>query len=563
MSIEINSTITEELMMHAQRIVTFFGNNMQKDMCLIQIPIAAYMEAEQYLDRADVFNEADKIYGKDVDQLEKDITNFNESPLVSAIRSNSRNKCFDCNLPVPSFDFSSFKSDLVDDIKSFLSGGNKLFSGGVNASLPNLAYLLSFLCLPDLTKMLSLLLMRLLGTLGKFNLGNFNLTGFIMAIIGKILKAMLSFLNTMFKYSLGSSTCIIETLKTLSSLVSSTGNELESAADNFSRNLQILTEDSARIQSKIFQESDNYQKKIDKVNESLGKFSSKSAEENKKFQEAMVSLAQKLPEKSVLNNVAFEKEFKELENTFQSSITHLMEQVQNLLGLKTYFECEAKRNGTSVASEIEGIQNVIMLINLIKSIIQRKSNKLANTSYNATNKPNVAPLLQEDQFDIGDIATVISDVLGKEVAIASTDSTDIGILIGNSNNKLNNSLDLFSCNLIDFIDNSDFNSVISDAANIITSGTGIDPVIPRVTLDDIYNSVNSNYIFAPINPVQLDNIGTQIKTIMDYLGAVSVPTTTVSNKTGTKISGNISTVGSINVEEIDADSITARLFQLS
>lgn len=561
MSITIDSTITEEVLLHAQRIVSFFGNQLQIDMCLIQVPIAALLEAEQYLDKAAVFNNADKIYGKDVDQLEKDITQFNESPLVSAIRNNSKNRCFDCKIPIAKVDFKSFKDGLTNDIDSFLSNGSKLFTGGINASLPNLAYLLSFLCLPDLTKMLSLLLMKLLGTLGKFNLGNFNLTGFIMAIIGKILTAMLSFLNTMLKFSLSSTTCIIATLKSLSELANSVGDEISDTVGNTVNNIKVLAEDSGRVQRAISSKNDPYQKQLDKVDSSLDNFKNKAEEQNKNFKAAINKLAGRLPEKRTdsFGANSLDKAFAELEQTFQDAVNHLNEQVQNLFGLKTYFECEAKRNGTSISLEIEGIQNVIMLINLIKSIIKRKANNIAQTSYNSSSMLAEASLEQEKQFDISDIAAVVADALGKEIAIATSSGTDVGILIGANGPNLNDTLDLFSCNLIDFMDNSDFNNVISDAANIVTSGNGLEPTIPRITLDDIYNT---DYVFAPLNPVQLDNIGTQIQTVMDYLGAVSVPVTPMSQPkvSQPKVSN---TAGSINVADIDASSITARLYQLS
>lgn len=569
MSIDISSNITEEVLMHAQRIVTFFGNALQTDMCLVQVPVAALMEADQYLDRADVLNQADKIYGRDVDQIDKDVTQFNESPIVTAIRSNSRNRCFNCNIPIDKISFKNFKTDLANDIKNFLNNGSQLFIGGVNGSLPNLAFLLSFLCLPDLTKLLSMMLMRLIGTLGKFNLGNFNLTGFIMAIIGKILKAMLSFLNTVINYSLSPITCIIETMRSLSTIATAAGDELSQAIEQGASNVQLLAEDSARLahMTTSTKSATQYQKSVDEFNTSLDNFSNDSAEANERFRGAMKEMANSVKQPNIAWANNLEKDFDNFEATLKSGVTHITEQIQNLFGLKHYFECEAKRNGTSVASELEGMQNTIMIINLIRAVIKKKTQHLAEQSVVSSNRLNTSMPSSDKQFDVADIASVVADTLGKQVAIASANGTDIGVLIGDTNIPLNDSLDLFSCNLVDFIDNSDFNTIISDAADIVSSGTGTPPMIPRITLDDVYNNTNANYVFAPINPNQLDNIAEQMKDVMDYLGAVTVPVTTASSQS--KISGNVNTGGNINgsipmtVEDIDINSITARLHQLS
>ena len=200
MTITSDTNITEELLYAAQKIVSFYGDSLQSEMCLVQVPISALLEAQEYIDKAQVYNDADKINGKSIDQLHKDLSDFNETPLAAAIRERANSNCFNCKLEFPKISGKLFKDDLIGSITSFLANGNNLLrssSFGIELALPNLVLLLSFLCIPDLAKLLALLAARLLTWISGINLGNFNLAGFIMAIVGKILSKLFSFLNTM------------------------------------------------------------------------------------------------------------------------------------------------------------------------------------------------------------------------------------------------------------------------------------------------------------------------------------------------------------------------------
>ena len=52
MTITSNTNITEELLYAAQKIVSFYGDSLQSEMCLVQVPISALLEAQEYIDRA-------------------------------------------------------------------------------------------------------------------------------------------------------------------------------------------------------------------------------------------------------------------------------------------------------------------------------------------------------------------------------------------------------------------------------------------------------------------------------------------------------------------------------
>lgn len=537
MTITANTNITEELLYAAQKIVSFYGDSLQSEMCLVQVPISALLEAQEYIDRAAVYNDADKINGKSVDQLHKDLNDFSETPLAAAIRNRANSNCFNCKLEFPKISGKVFKDDLIGNIVSFLGNGNNLLrssSSGIEKALPNLVLLLSFLCIPDLAKLLALLSARLMLLISGINLGNFNLAGFIMAIIGKILSKLFSFLNAMIEIGMSPILCIFEALKTFTDLIPKAS--------------------SASFVASVVG--------ADKISSTLSKWDSTTSS----FKTMMNDVGTTLPKTNPIDSISIDEQFKRVESVVQESINGLSEQVQNMLGLKTYFECEAKRNGTSFSTQIEGVQNVIGLINLIKQIIKRKSDKIAYAQFTGSQTP-VA------DFTIKDIAIVMSKAIDKEVLIATANNNDVGIVIGQSSIPNVDNLDIFKCNMIDFLDNSDYNQIISEAAHTSTTyGDGLEPTIPKIGIEDVF--INKDFAFIQVNGSNIDNAADKIKAIIDYLGVITVPKQSTSNNTGQtqyldkqvpfNNTGKINIANtSINIKDIDINAISTKLHQLS
>ena len=549
MTITANTNITEELLYAAQKIVSFYGDSLQSEMCLVQVPISALLEAQEYIDRAAVYNNADKINGKSVDQLHKDLNDFSETPLAAAIRNRANSNCFNCKLEFPKISGKVFKDDLIGNIVSFLGNGNNLLrssSFGIEKALPNLVLLLSFLCIPDLAKLLALLSARLMLLISGINLGNFNLAGFIMAIIGKILSKLFSFLNAMIEIGMSPILCIFEALKTFTDLIP------KASTDIFDFIGQSAS--SASFVASVVG--------ADKISSTLSKWDSTTSS----FKTMMNDVGTTLPKTNPIDSISIDEQFKRVESVVQESINGLSEQVQNMLGLKTYFECEAKRNGTSFSTQIEGVQNVIGLINLIKQIIKRKSDKIAYAQFTGSQTP-VA------DFTIKDIAIVMSKAIDKEVLIATANNNDVGIVIGQSSIPNIDNLDIFKCNMIDFLNNSDYNQIISEAAHTSTTyGDGLEPTIPKIGIEDVF--INKDFAFIQVNGSNIDNAADKIKAIIDYLGVITVPKQSTSNNTGQtqyldkqvpfNNTGKINIANtSINIKDIDINAISTKLHQLS
>lgn len=553
MTITSDTNITEELLYAAQKIVSFYGDSLQSEMCLVQVPISALLEAQEYIDKAAVYNDADKINGKSIDQLHKDLSDFNETPLAASIRRRANSNCFNCKLEFPKISGKLFKDDLINSISGFLSNGNNLLlhtSHGIEKTLPNLVLLLSFLCIPDLSKLLALLTARLMALIAGINIGNFNLAGFIMAIIGKILSKLFGFLNAMIEIGMSPILCIFEALKTFTDLVPKATTDI---VDFIGKSANA----GAIVANVVGAE---------KVGKTLSKWDSTTSS----FKTMMNDVGTTLPKVNPIDSISLDEQFKRIESIVQESINGLSEQVQNMLGLKTYFECEAKRNGTSFSTQIEGVQNIIGLINLIKQIIKRKSDKIAYSEFTGSKTP-VA------DFTINDIAIVMSNTIDKEVLIATSDNNDVGIVIGQSSIPNIDNLDIFKCNMIDFLDNSDYNQIISEAAHTSTTyGDGLEPTIPKIGIEDVF--INGGYTFVQANGNDIDNAADKIKAIIDYLGVITVPkqNASTSNNTGQtqyldkdkqvpfNNTGKINIANtSINIKDIDINAISTKLHQLS
>jgi hypothetical protein len=156
--------------------------------------------------------------------------------------------------------------------------------------------------------------------------------------------------------------------------------------------------------------------------------------------------------------------------------------------------CEGDRNGPGIKDKIEDVVEIIQLINLVRAVIRQKSFNIALDGLCNANEDNqISPdklRTEVEPFSSDDIATVLENAFGGMAQIIGSEGGDLGILLQNEGAPSPNALNMFNCELNDFVQNTQFDQVIEEGIvlaeeNLI--GEGLDPrtnLRPRTSEDN-------------------------------------------------------------------------------
>ena len=138
--------------------------------------------------------------------------------------------------------------------------------------------------------------------------------------------------------------------------------------------------------------------------------------------------------------------------------------------MKQYSESE--RSIRKASDSIESITQWIQLINLIRSIIRKKTRIIASGIVSNT---EIANNINKPRY-----IDIIGDTLDKVVVLVESDADNVGILITENSRALDSQspLSIYSCNIKDFIESTNLDRIIEDAKTFAennTVGKGNDP----------------------------------------------------------------------------------------
>jgi hypothetical protein len=224
-----------EVLLHAQKIIEAFSKALSDNNCMTQIPIAVYSEAQNGVDQmedaliamGDPNNEnIRRLQVRDTlppnqasgVQLPKD-EEFILNGITNNLRRIAGEECIDCGWDeFPDFSVGDLWENVMQDLEDWINKFEQFldqFRGldkALDPSICHLTYLLSFVCIPDLIRLLALLLALLIKLLSGININGFSLLGFINAIIGAIIGALLDYIASVLDWALSPIGCIIDSL---------------------------------------------------------------------------------------------------------------------------------------------------------------------------------------------------------------------------------------------------------------------------------------------------------------------------------------------------------------
>ena len=480
---------------YAQLIIEHFSKALEENGCLIQVPAALYVEIDDQYNRLvdyieSAVNSGSVNLGGGADNSVSytyQEGDFKQTEIAQAVREAIRrasNDCFNCSIPKPKFDFSGIFDNLMAEIQNTLEQFKGIFKYN-KASVCQYAFFLSYLCIPDLLKLVSLILAAITKLLSNITLPRITIALFINAILSAIIEVLVSNISILARFALTPVLCILDAIDSIIA--------------------QLPTPENIRAQN----EQDLIRLG---VNEKFmqGEYDTGLADKSKKIREAYTSRVRKYEQEASMNTQKYVKEiFGPLEETINKSVDSLNNSIAELTGLLNHFSCEPSRSGLTISQYLSNLSEFMALVNLLRYIIKFKGKKaafeqLCNTPTDSSNYGNNNHTdIYDTPMSIDNIGSIIADVLGSDIDIITNDDGNviaIGIKNPNSDIDTSSNLSFWSCNLKDFAESVIVPNLINDI---------IQNDIPTLNIDD-FNMTPWKVTVVPNSSYTPESVNTDI-----------------------------------------------------
>ena len=443
LSRKVNPTAsTTYAVAYAQLIVDHFSKALQENGCLIQVPVGLYIQfddqynrlvdyIESALNAGNIDNDGNGDKLDDVVHPDGAINPKHLAAIKSAIRKAS-NDCFACNIEKPKFDFSGIFGNLLKDITTSLDQFKNI--GKFNkASVCQYAFFLSYLCLPDLLKLIALILAAIVKTTQNIQLPRLTIAVFINAILGAIIEALVKNISILARFALTPVLCILDSIDSIIDQLPTPENIRSASAEDLKK---------LGVNDKFME----------------GKYDTNLKKKTQEIRQQYTSRVNKYAEKAETNTRKYVEEIMgPLQETINRSVESLNNSISELTGLLNHFSCEPARSGLTISQYLSNLSELMAMANLLRYIVRMKSGKSAIEK--VCNAPSGQQNFGEDNdtsnidgnLSIGNIGSVIADTIGTDIDLITDENGNaIAVAIKDNNDENKSNLSFYSCNLDDF-----------------------------------------------------------------------------------------------------------------
>ncbi len=567
---------SSEKIHYAQTIVDAFTKAMDSNQCLSKIPITLISQVDLYTENLNdiltsigeipvnntgnnfTFNTpipASAINDGFVIEVNNPLNDEGDPIFISDLKNKFNQECIPCGTTLPKLDLKNIFSGILDQIKVFIEFLDGLFSN-LKPNYCHFLYFLSFLCIPDLARILALIIARIMQLTSNLVLGSISVSGFIMGILGSILSQLTRYALDMVNFAISPITCLLTSLNDILDKLPTTGaiNRKLSDEEYFRLYGKVKTTETDRLPL------DPYIQKLDETHKSI-------------------------------NNL-IRGEFEKAGEVIASASNGVQQTFQDLFALKNFMECENERTGNGLFEKINNIAELVQIANLLASLLKKKAKK-ATVDELCRYKGQTRLTNTTNPISVDDIADIIEEVDNNVVDVIENDNgEDIGIVITNPTGPTPNDqlLSIFTCNLADFIRDNTLDQILEDIvpiaeAELLDPANNLKPPRAnnrprnRVSVGALKNTpgqtivifsnntANNENAFAIINDIFGYN-PFQDKTELNYYSVTNPKnndqkiTTPSKNDSFTNLSGNIGSKQFIITNDVVSGNTVSRADQI-
>lgn len=417
-------------------IISEYSNTVSKYECENKLPIAMWVELENgkndLIRILNIVNEnnVDLTKYDDANDITSEIQNSNGlSPFVEEVgpvenqSKNKNNKCNFCNPIKINWNLKLNKPEIMVSLRASVSSVDFLFKSNT-AIVCSTALSVSQGCIPDLVKLIGMVLMALSVLISSVNLESFSLSGLISATLGAILNIAIKKAMFIANISVTKSECFSTMIKEI----------MDSLPTS-----QSLNE---RLDPELLKKFNLYNPSPTNLNaayDRLDSYATKAATDklNKIFDSMGV-----------------------ITDTVDMALEKVNQWIEGLFALSNYIPCERERSNTKPSELLEKISNIVTIINVITAVISKKKSKECsgdstkddNTSKDTNgNSPDDTNSINDNALTPDEIAEVIADIIDIDGVVKDPDGTTIAIIVPDIGLGTVY-LDMFGCNLPNFME---------------------------------------------------------------------------------------------------------------
>lgn len=438
------------LLYEAELIANAFSKALEENNCLIILPIALHQELETTIKDLEELRDT---ASNTNNQLEKRPTGDGRPHTQDGIFNVSaddiqavKDECFSCDIELPTIKFDIKLDGLIGKIKAQLDAFHKL--GKVDKlDLCQVSYATSQQCIPDIVRLIGLILTALLAIMALKKLSNLSIMAFIKGILSTLLGKLLGSVKLTVDIGSLNLGCFVEILKELALAVPTQENIARTMAKQNALDAGLLV---ATDRSNLEVNSNSPLRSS--VIRGLEKSLLDMTEEIENIEDEVDSLSESL-----------EETFGMVSDTVNLAINEVNAYVSSLFSFQTHFECEAVRNGMQVEEAIDIISNLISTLNLLSSLVLSKAKKSTRDnicrSKNIINKLSVNDIADIEYKDtVQDFNQTVA-----EIVKSADNNNTLQLLIKDEPFEGLPKIDLFDCNLDEFIQSHTLPNILSVA----------------------------------------------------------------------------------------------------
>ena len=483
-----NSVDVNDVLYNAQLISNAFSKTMEDNNCLLMLSIGLHQEIDNTIkDLEDLVNNVSDT--NDLLDKEED-TDSGEDILdtINDIISDLKDKCFQCDLKIPDLDFDMDLNAVMDALKAQIDLFKSIFKVD-KIDLCQPAFALQSSCVPDIIRLITLLLTAFVSIMTLKKLSNISVSAFIKGVLSTLLSKITQSLKITVNIGSTNISCLVNALQEIALAIPTQQNIAKKLSEQERIALGFSDQDGNDLNTN-FLRSDMLNKLNDTINTSTVNINTIDNELNNA--------------ESQINEA-----FTLINDVIDLSLDELNNYIQSLLGFQTYFECESKRSGMDVEDAIKMINNLIQVINMLSSLVLSLVKK--DLREQACKTPSAINNLSEE--DISDllIKDIISDNNQSIVEIVNSSDSALEVIIYDKPLATTlPKLDLLDCSIDDFVSSHTLPRIIEvakkqlqeeqDRTSIDAPSTTYTFKKPSVEQTDTINNIVDLIYTKPIPP---------------------------------------------------------------
>lgn len=420
-----------DILYNAQLIANTFSQTLERNNCLLLLTIGLHQDIASTI--------------KDAEELAQTVSDTNDAltptestaettiedildSLNSAVQV-EKDKCFNCRLEVPDIDFNMDLKGALANLTAQLNVYNSTFKFD-KLDMCQASYALQDSCLPDILKLITLLLTAYVSIMSLRKLSTVSINAFIKGVLSTLLSKLMGSLKVTVNIGSTNISCLINALREIALAVPTQENIQTRLNQSEKLALGLIDANNEATDSNLLKSQmvDNLSKTLTDNSNVL-----EEADEYLNIQEKRLNEA-----------------FNIISTVVDGAVEETNEYVQSLLSIQTYFECETKRSGMDVLEAMETINNLIQVINLLSAVALSMAKKSARED--ACKTSDSIDKLSEDEISDLQVKDIIEDYNQQVTELIDSDENGIEVLIHDiPKEDALPKISLLDCSIDDFI----------------------------------------------------------------------------------------------------------------